>query len=50
MCDMDSEESKGSGYCVEERPDDFYVVRGDKATGPYDALPARRPTTCLTPF
>jgi len=35
---MDGEEHKGSGCCVEERPDGFYVVRGDKATRPYDVL------------
>jgi len=35
---MDSEEYKGSGCCVEERPDGLYVVRGDKAQWPYGSV------------
>jgi len=35
---MVSGEYKDLGYRIEERPDGFYVVRGDKAIGPYDTL------------
>jgi len=36
--DMASGEYKDLECCIEERPDGFYVVRGDKAIGPYDTL------------
>ena len=38
MWDMDSEEYKGSECHVEKRPDGLYVVRGDKAIGPYESV------------
>jgi len=36
--DMASGEYEDLGRRIEERPDGFYVVCGDKAIGPYDTL------------